>query len=75
MKTTNHYQFVKVQYPLLHIKLIGFWNDKIADEIGATFLQEWENSVNLMSGKSFIVIADLSDFTPNTEKVHNIIGQ
>ncbi len=71
----EYYQYVKVEHSLIHVKCSGAWPEKETVEIGKNLLGELKEVVDSMMGRPFILIADLTEFQPNTLKVQEIIGK
>ena len=75
MNTSDYFEVVSTDNRVFHLRLKGFWTDKVVLQIGTEFLALFKEAVDSMGGEKFLVLADTSQFKPPSLSAKEVITE
>jgi len=75
MKSEDFIEIISTRDEVIHIKLKGFWDKSIVNEISDSLFKTMTEVVESYKGSNFLVLADLSDIGTLTDEMKNAIGR
>ena len=75
MDTSDYFEVVSTQDRVFHFRLKGFWTAEVAAQAGVQFLTIFNEVVESMGGKKFLILADNTDFKSPSKEVKEAMTQ
>jgi uncharacterized protein (DUF433 family) len=74
-KVEQYFRIISTQSRILHVELIGFWNDDIVHKLGESMVEKWKLAVDQFYGENFFILVDMSLFKGSSFKAKKYIKQ
>lgn len=75
MNYADYFEVVSTNDRVFHFRLKGFWSDEVMVELEKPFLTQFFQSVDSMSGQSFVTLADTTVFKTPSHKAKEAMGK